>query len=569
MTRQGTPIPADPTLGETLWRAWMEDPDGLVGVFVSGTGAELRCDRRRLLARVQGFADRFAREAEPERGIAAICCHTGLDQIAAFLGALWAGQLPTFLAPPSPRMEPRKYRESFAQMVTHIQPRWMVVDRLALGAVDPAALDGAAGCRLVRPEAVTDATAIRPPAPQDGAAVAVVQHSSGTTGLQKGVALSHGAILLHNRRYAAALDLQADDRVVSWLPLYHDMGFIACFLMPLLERIPFVHLSPFDWARRPALLLEQMARQGGTRCWLPNFAFVFMAESIREGHGSPDLSLSHVRSWIDCSEPVTAAAMDRFVARFAPLGVTAAQCGASYAMAETVFAVTQTPPGATRVLRVDESAFRQQRRIVPLDHDAGALGFVSNGPPLAGLEVRIGAAPEAAEGQVGEIQLRGATCFSGYYRRPDLTAAAFTGDGWYRTGDLGFLWRGEVYVTGRSKELLIIQGRNFHPAEIEARVMEVDGVHPGRAVAFGLADPASGTERLILLAESALETAGDRKRLALKIRAHVAQNLDCTPAEVHVLPRQWLVKSTSGKLARNDNRAKYLRELTGAARHAV
>ncbi len=133
---------------------------------------------------------------------------------------------------------------------------------------------------------------------------AVLQHSSGTTGLQKGVSLSHGAILRHNAAYGGILDRQSDDVIVSWLPLHHDMGFVACFLMPLLERVPFVHLSPFDWARRPALLLEQMAKQAGTLCWMPNFAF--MADAVRDLPS--DSHLSGVRTWINCSEQVTHAA---------------------------------------------------------------------------------------------------------------------------------------------------------------------------------------------------------------------------------------------------------------------
>jgi acyl-CoA synthetase (AMP-forming)/AMP-acid ligase II len=393
----------------------------------------------------------------------------------------------------------------------------------------------------------------------DADEVALLQHSSGTTGLQKGVALSHRAVLRHNRAYASRIELTRDDVIVSWLPLYHDMGFVACFLLPLLARVPFVELSPFDWVLRPVSLFEQIQRHRATLCWMPNFAFQFMADSVRTSQIPEGLSLASVRAWVNCSEPVQHTAHRAFLERFAQYGACESQLTASYAMAENVFAVTQSNAGEYKVLRVNRRLFTDEHRIES-DEDDTALAFISNGTPVEGTEVSVIDEHERVmpEGCVGELCVRGDYLFSGYFRREDLTREALTAEGFYRTGDLGFVRGGEVYVTGRKKDLIIVQGRNFYPADVERVVASVEGVTAGRVVVFGLANEKTGTEGLIVLAESEEFEGDEARRLALKVRNAVAQELDCTPQDVRVVPPRWLVKSTAGKLARADNRSKYL-----------
>jgi acyl-CoA synthetase (AMP-forming)/AMP-acid ligase II len=389
--------------------------------------------------------------------------------------------------------------------------------------------------------------------------VALLQHSSGTTGLQKGVALSHRAVLRHNRAYAERIGLTRDDVIVSWLPLYHDMGFVACFLLPLLARVPFVELSPFDWVLRPASLFEQIHKHRATLCWMPNFAFQFMADSVRPSQLS-GLTLDSVRAWVNCSEPVQHPAHAAFLERFAGNGACERQLTASYAMAENVFAVTQSRAGEYKVLRVNRRLFTGGHRVETDESDA-ALAFVSNGAPVEGTEVAVIDENGRAmpEGNVGELAIRGEYLFSGYFRREDLTGESLTGEGWYKTGDLGFVREREVYVTGRKKDLIIVQGRNFYPADVERVVASVEGVTPGRVVVFGMPDEKTGTEGLIVLAESEEFDGGQARRLSLRIRNAVAQELDCTPQDVRLVPPRWLVKSTAGKLARADNRSKYLK----------
>jgi fatty-acyl-CoA synthase len=545
------------TLAELLLRRLEEEPEAVACHLVGSDGETASVSVRQLMSRASGFAARYG-PASHGRKVVAVCLYHGLDLHAAFVGALLAGHIPTMIAPPSPRMEASKYTNSFCRMLAHIRPSFVVADGMALEKLDALALKNFPDSELIDSSTVSNSPSIEP-WQGDAGEVALLQHSSGTTGLQKGVALSHRAIIRHNRAYALRLKLTRADVIASWLPLYHDMGFIACFILPLLARVAFVELSPFDWVLRPVALLEQIQRHRATLCWMPNFAFQFMADSVRPNQIREDLSLQTIRAWINCSEPVQHTAHAAFLERFGEYGVRREQFTASYAMAENVFAVTQSLPGEYRVLSINRRVFAQEHRI-EIDDKEGALTFVSNGKAVEGTEVIVldESGRGLPENHVGELAIRGDYRFKGYFGRDALTREALTAEGFYRTGDLGFVRDGEIYVTGRLKDLIIIQGRNFYPADVERIVAEVDGVIAGRVVAFGLSNEKTGTEELVILAE-AVEHEGERgKLLSLKIRNAVAQELDCTPQDVRVVAPRWLIKSTAGKLARNDNRNKYL-----------
>lgn len=555
-------------LGARILDRLRRDPGRVVSVFLREGAADDAVTAARLLARAHGFAAALAGGSPvPTGAVAAICLYPGLDLHAAWLGALLAGFVPTMVAPPSPRMEPAKYAAGFRAMAGHIAARAWVVDREA-AALLGADLAGLAAHLVVAtdvadaPDAGGSMFASVPGALDgDADAIAVLQHSSGTTGLQKAIGLTSRQILAHDDAYGGALGLSAADTIVSWLPLYHDMGFVACFLMPLLRGMRLVELSPFDWVRQPLRLLDAIERYQGTHCWLPNFAFAFLASARDRAGSRGPWNLSSVRAWVNSSEPVMASSFERFLAAYADSGVSRGQLTVSYAMAENVYAVTQSQPGSLRELRVDREAFARHR--LRPSNDAGGLRMVSNGPVLPGTEVRVvGLAGEVLDaGVVGEITLRGVCRFAGYVGHPDLTAAAIDADGWYRTGDLGALVDGELFVTGRAKDLVIVQGRNFYPGDIEAAAADVPGVSAGRVAAFGVPDEATGTERLVVLFELDPGAAEPGAAIALRVRAHVAQTFNCTAGDVRAVPPRWLVKSTSGKVARADNRAKYLADV--------
>lgn len=552
-----------PTLQEVLLHRAKLAPEATGVVFVRPGQPDETHTIQELLERAQVFRALFGRRSKSHQRLIWICLPPGRDLYAAFLGALLAGQLPSIIAPPSPRMEPAKYATSFAAMLTHLDPDLVVTNARVSSALNALRLGNFSQERLIDAELVAsphgmgasnlDAFDAERVDPDEHA---LLQHSSGTTGVQKGAALNHAAVLHQVRTYARAIDLNENDVVATWLPLYHDMGFIACFIMPLLTGLPIVHLSPFDWVARPLMLVEAIRAHRATLCWLPNFAYAFMSDAIR-GSGVEAADFSTIRAFINCSEPVMASSQRRFREKFGARGLSDEKLASCYAMAENVFAVTQTPIG--RPPRIDRigSAGLAEHRAVPSDNES-TIELVSNGPPIDGVEVRIvdETGSLCVERQVGEIRIRGECLFDGYFRRDDLTRQAFDGD-WYLTGDLGYLLDGELFVTGRKKDLIVIQGRNFYPSDFETAVGELAGVAKGRVVAFGEEDTSLGTERLILLAETELEDPERLKDLKLAIRAEVAQRFDCTLSELHLVPRKWIVKSTAGKVARADNREKY------------
>lgn len=544
-------------LPQMLYERLTRLPDAQVATYVDDDDSCVRATARELTKRAMAFAQALGPVDRSEARIAGVCLSHGINLHAAFLGALWSGHIPTMIAPPSPRMEPNRYASGFRGLLAQVRPEVVIVDRSTKESLEAHGLSDVVGVSLLDAGAVEAAETV---APVDCGMedVLLLQHSSGTTGLQKGVALNSRQVLAHNDAYRQCLGMSDQDVVGTWLPLYHDMGFVACFLMPLLNGLRIVEMSPFDWVRRPMMLLDHIHRERVTLCWLPNFAFAFMAAQCKPERMSDDLDLSGVRAWVNSSEPVMATSMRAFAEAFAPYGVREDQLTASYALAENVYAVTQSQPGSLRIICVDPSAF-QDNRIEP---SAGedAREFVSCGPVVPGTDLRVvGPGDELLdERRVGQICLRGDYLFDGYYGRDDLTRLAMTDDGWYRTGDVGFVERGEVFVTGRLKDLIIIQGRNFYPSDFEDAAGLVPGVIKGRSVAFGLVIPDSGTEGVVILVES--DGSEHEKRLALQIRKRIAQDFDCTPADVRVVPARWLIKSTSGKLARAANLDKYLEE---------
>src|ERR1043166_7157438 len=445
------------TLARVLLRRLEEEPDAVACWLVGGDGACVAVTVRELLARAFEFAARYGAASGGRKGVA-VCLYHGLDLHAAFVGALLAGPIPTMIAPPSPRMEAAKYTDSFRRMLHHIRPAVAVADGATLERLDALALKEFPGSELIDASAVGASAARLEPREGDAREVAFLQHSSGTTGLQKGVALSHQSVIRHNRAYAERIKLTREDLIVSWLPLYHDMGLIACFLLPLTAGVPFVELSPFDWVLRPVSLFEQIARHRATLCWMPNFAFQFMAETVRASQIPDGLSLRTIRAWVNCSEPVQHSAHRAFLERFGEYGARREQLTASYAMAENVFAVTQSLPGEYHILSVNRRAFTDEHRVEVDEGDTatdedntaagrgdtaahevdaaakvgdGTLAFVSNGRPVEGTQLAVldeGERP-LPENRVGELAVRGEYLFEGYFRRDDLTQKALTADG--------------------------------------------------------------------------------------------------------------------------------------------
>lgn len=387
----------------------------------------------------------------------------------------------------------------------------------------------------------------------------LLQHSSGTTGLQKAVTLSHHAVLEHVVRYAEAIQMSANDKVVNWLPLYHDMGLIAAFHLPLALGVPSVQIDPFQWVCAPAIFLQAISKERATLAWLPNFAYHFMADRVPDEE-MEGVNLSCMRMFINCSEVVRAESHEKFFNRFCKYGIKIETLGACYAMAETTFAVTQTSPGEqAKAIEVDREALAQGKVESPR-HESAVRKCVSSGRPVSGCSIKVmdEQGRKLRENEVGRIVIQSVSLFDGYRNQPMKTRAVFQ-NGWYLSGDIGFCRDGEYFIIGREDDVIVVAGRNIFPEDVEDAVSKVKGVIPGRAVAFGVDNDGTGTQDVWLAAETHCNTQEEKAAFILGIKK-AGMDIDVTISSVCLVPPRWLIKSSSGKLSRKTNKERLLQK---------
>lgn len=482
-----------------------------------------------------------------------------------YLGCVRIGVIPAILAYPNARLHPDKFRQGLEGMSQRSGLDWILTERELEPTIRP--LIGNAGSTikgvyfplewdsqsrhgsetLAKLSQIHDRISLSDPL--------LLQHSSGTTGLQKPVLLSHFAVQEHVNRYAQVLRLDHQDKIVNWLPLYHDMGLIAAFHLPLALGIPTVQISPFEWVMFPSILLEAVSRERGTISWLPNFAFDLMADRIRD----EDLEGVHLESWrmiINCSEPVRHESHQKFRKRFQPFGAAPTSISTCYAMAEATFAVTQSPPESQpAVLAVNRAELAKGAASIAADEREARL-CVSSGTLVPGCDIRIvdDFGRDLPEGVVGEFAIRSVSLFDGYRNYPEKTAEVLR-DRWYYSGDLGFKYGADHFVIGRKKDIIVVSGNNIYPEDVEAAISAVHGVIPGRVVAFGEEEVEMGTERLCVMAESDIADAPGQKQLRIAIlKAGMA--IDVSITTIYLVPPRFLIKSSSGKLSRQANKAR-------------
>ncbi len=509
------------------------------------------------------FADHLLKHGVKPGQVCALILRHSKYFYPLYMGVTAIGAIPAVLAYPNERLHPDKFVHGLSGMAKHSGLDWVLTENDLEEILKPLILHQQSSIKdIFFPlDWKSSAQALTPNHPSiqqsrknvEGSNPFLLQHSSGTTGLQKAVTLSHRAVLNHVERYAEAIQLNANDKVISWLPLYHDMGLIAAFHMPLAFGIPSIQIDAFQWLSSPAMFFQILAKEKATLAWLPNFAYNFMSDRISE-EDAENIDFSSLRMLINCSEVVRPDSHIKFFQRFGKYGLKKESLAASYAMAETTFAITQTTPGQeTSCVRADRSSLAKGIVEPPQNQNSEKL-CASSGKTIRGCWIKIlddnnGILPED---RVGTIAIKSESMFQGYRNQPDKTKQVLQ-DNWYISGDHGFLHAGECYVLGRKDDVIINAGKNIFPEDIENVVNQVQGVIPGRVVAFGIEDPKTGTQTVCVLAETEIMEEKKRADLILAIK-QAGMGIDVTLAQVYLVPLRSLIKSSSGKISRKMNR---------------
>ena len=552
------------TLTEVLDWHVLQHGERVHVVLWHGDGEETSFTYRHVAERAQTVASGLRQAGLQPGERVAIMLPTSEAFFTAFFGVLYAGGVPTPIYPPA--------RPS--QIEEHLK-RQAGILRNARAVLLIAAQEASAVARLLKlqVESLRAVISAEELSQSPGGwklkvqadSTALLQYTSGSTGDPKGVVLSHSNMLANIRAMGEAMAAGPDDVFVSWLPLYHDMGLIGAWLGSLYFAAPVVVMSPLTFLVRPEQWLWAIHRHRATLSASPNFGFGLCLHKI-EDRAIAGLDLSSLRMVANGSEAVLPDTVRDFAARFAKCGFRQEAMAPVYGLAENAVGLAFPPLGRPPIVdRIQRAALTRQGHALPASpDDPTALEFVACGRPLPGHEIRIiGATGELGEREEGRLQFRGPSATRGYLDNPAKNRELFDGD-WLNSGDLAYIAGGDVYITGRSKDIIIRAGRHIYPEEIETVVGDIAGVRKGCVAVFGTRDPRRGTERVIVLAETRETEPASLAWLRRRIEEAVAPLLDAPPDEVVIGPPHTVPKTSSGKLRRA-----FARELFESGRLAL
>jgi 1-acyl-sn-glycerol-3-phosphate acyltransferase len=488
----------------------------------------------------------------------AIMLPTGLDFFRTFFGILYAGGVPVPIYPPFRRAQVEEHIRRQAGILNNAQVGILVTEEeiRRVGSLLEAlvtSLRHVATCdslkkgtgRLERPYSARPDT------------VALIQYTSGSTGDPKGVVLTHANLLANIRAMGAALEANSKDVFVSWLPLYHDMGLIGAWLGSLYFGSRVVIMSPLTFLADPLRWLRAISQQRGTLSAAPNFAFELCMKRLGE-ETNTGLDLSCLRAVVNGAEPVSSSTIRRFTEFLGQYGFRPEAMEPVYGLAESSVGLAFPPLGRRPIIdRVDRSALAHSGVAEPAKNgDPTAIEFVACGRPLVNHQVRVvdDMGLELPERHQGRLQFKGPSATAGYFRNKDKTRELFRGD-WLESGDLAYIASGDVYLTGRIKDMIIRAGRNIYPHEVEEFVGSLDGVRKGCVAVFGSADIESGNERLVVLAETRLQDQSELVALEKRIQDATLDILELPPDVVVLAPPHTVPKTSSGKVRRSAARS--------------
>jgi 1-acyl-sn-glycerol-3-phosphate acyltransferase len=543
-----------------------------------------------LYAAAQRCAAELARRGVPAGGRVALMLPTSRAFFVSYAGILLAGAIPVPIYPPFRADRIEEYASRQSAILKNAEVCLLLTFRQA-----------EAVARLLKPRVpslteVADAeklidAADKAPPPSPGALplhltgsrarkasdIALLQYTSGSTGDPKGVVLTHANLLANMLAIGEVVELGPGDVGVSWLPLYHDMGLIGAWLTLLLFGVPLAVMSPLAFLTRPERWLKAFQKYGGTISAAPNFAYELCVRKIAD-KDIEGLDLSNWRAALNGAEPVNPDTLDRFAERFAGHGFRREAQLPVYGLAEAALAVTIPPLNRGALIdRIERETFTTEGRAVPVGtNDATSIAFVSSGKPIPRHEVRIvdASGNEVSDRTEGFLWFRGASATSGYYQNAEATEqllpmgpAASDGEyAWVNSGDRAYRADGEIYVTGRVKDIIIKGGRNLYPHEVEELAARAEGIRKGCIVAFGQKDEATGTEKLIVVAESRERDASRRAKIVAAVTDLVSQGLGLPPDRVEIIPPGSIPKTSSGKLRREETKQLYLAGKLAAAK---
>jgi acyl carrier protein len=504
-----------------------------------------------------------SRGLQPQQAVA-LMLPTGRDYLACFFGILIAGGIPVPIYPPA----------RLAQIEDHLRRHARILDnaRAVFIVTVPQAQGVAALLRAHVPslaEIVTPQEVDAEPAPLCYRAtpgdIAFLQYTSGSTGDPKGVVLTHANLLANLRAMGPAFKVTSEDVFVSWLPLYHDMGLIGAWFGALYFAMPLVLMSPLAFLARPSRWLQAISRHRGTLTAAPNFAYELCTRKLDDADLA-GLDLRSLRLALNGAEPVSPATLEAFIERFVPHGLQPEAITPVYGLAECSVGLAFPPlQRGPRIDAIDREALVREARAVPVDEGGpDVMRVPACGRALPGHAIRIvdEAGDELPDRRVGCLQFRGPSATQGYYRNPEATARLFR-DGWLDSGDYAYLVEGEVYLTGRVKDLIIRGGRNLYPYELEEAVGEIPGVRKGCVAVFATTDPTNATERLVVMAETREQDEVVRETLRQRINEASIDVIGMPADEIVLAPPHSVLKTSSGKIRRAASREAFERGEVG------
>ena len=533
-----------------------------------------------LYAAAQRCAGELARIGVPPGGRVSLMLPTSRAFFVSYAGILLAGAVPVPIYPPFRADRIEEYAGRQSAILNNAEVCLLLTFRRA-----------EAVAKLLKPrvrslETVLDAeklieVAEKAPPPSPGALpadlhgsrlrkpsdVALLQYTSGSTGDPKGVTLTHANLLANMRAIGEALQLTSEDVGISWLPLYHDMGLIGAWLTLLHYGTPLAVMSPLAFLTRPERWLQAFHKHRGTITAAPNFAYELCVRKIAD-KDIEGVDLSCWRAALNGAEPVNPETLERFAERFESYGFRSTSQLPVYGLAEASLAVTVPPLNRGPLVdRVDRETFTAHGQAVPADDESSSISFVSSGQPIPNHEVRIvdDQGEEVSDRTEGFLWFRGPSATRGYFNNAEATEKLFPmgtapeGEfAWVNSGDRAYRADGEIFVTGRVKDIIIKGGRNLYPHEVEELAGRANGIRKGCIVAFGLRDGGTGTEKLIVVAESREKDSTARSAIAAAVTEQISQGLGLPPDRVELIPPGSIPKTSSGKLRREETKQLYV-----------